>query len=88
MRCAQASKQKRALGLRFLLASMTASGLTYPPSEESFVAKLREWASSPSPDLDRSFTPLSTFSDHLKHASLPLIPTPSPPPPDNMVENI
>lgn len=43
----QVTDAQRAEGLRFLLACMTAGGLTYPPTEESFVARLMEWASLP-----------------------------------------
>ncbi len=43
----QVTHAQRADGLRFLLACMVAGGLTYPPTEESFVASLQEWATLP-----------------------------------------
>ena len=41
----QVTLEKRVAGLRFLLACMTAWGLSYPLTEETFVTRLRQWAS-------------------------------------------
>ena len=43
----QVTLEERVAGLRFLLACMTAWGLAYPLTEESFVTRLRQWASEP-----------------------------------------